>query len=375
MNIGFKCFDFLFKTCSFVACVFIFGILEFILSLSSLSLTFQILTAIVLSIFFILSVHAIFVSSYCQCVYAKITYWFYFLSFIVLACTVSWACIRNGASEVLRNAKLVGASSRSMLVEKDYAPGFASRLDVVNTSLKLAAKNLFHNQAEIISAQILDFDVQAYSYNYLLCLYNEVFVFRDYFVENVNAQKPFIVDCGGNIGMSILFFKKMYPEAKIISFEPNAKNLNILKNNIKNNNLHNVQIIDKAVSDQSGQAYFYDYGNVSGSLNKNATIDNAKKIEVDTVLLSDYITEPVDILKIDIEGAESTVLLELASKDKLKLVKNIAMEYHYSLDDSNKLPEVLQALEKNGFKWWLGPTAKDVIGKGSRLTMIYAKQR
>lgn len=376
MNIfGARPFSQLFNVAAFIGCGVIFGILGFIVFLSSLSLTLQISLAAVLFLIYMMVVQAIFAADCCRCVFTKIISWSNFLFFLVITVVISWACWRNGVTEVLRNAKIAGASSRSMLIEKDYAPGFASRFDIVKTSLKLVAKNLFYSQPEIISEQIFDLKVQAYSYNYLLCLYNEVFVFRDYFVENVNSSKPVIIDCGGNIGISVLFFKQMYPNAKIISFEPNEKNLNILKNNIMANNLHDVQVVNKAVSDKIGKLVFYEYGNATGSLNKNNASGDVEKIEVEAVLLSDYITEPVDILKIDIEGAESAVLLELAAKDKLKLVKNIAMEYHYSIDSSNKMPDVLKALENNGFKWWLGPTAKDVVGIGSRLTMIYASQR
>jgi len=371
-----KSLGFIFKIFSFVGCCIFFGLLEFILLLSSFCTTTQIAISGLIFVLFVLSLQSIFSSNCCQCCAAKIISWISFLSFLIPAMAVSWVVSRNGVNEAFRNAKIVGAISRSMLVEKNYTPGFASRLDIVFTGLKLDTNHLFYGQGKVVGTNLLGLNVDAFNYNYLLCLYNEIFVFRDYFIENIKKNNPFIIECGGNIGIASLFFKKLYPEAKILSFEANKVNAEIFKKNIENNNFKNVTLVNKAVADKPGKLTFYEYGNATGSLIKNhESSENVTTVEVDAVLLSDYITEPVDLLKIDIEGAESGVLLELAAKGKLKLIKNIAMEYHYSVDDSNRLPEVLQALEQSGLKWWLGTTAKDVIGVGSRLTMVYASQK
>ena len=78
----------------------------------------------------------------------------------------------------------------------------------------------------------------------------------------------------------------------------------------------------------------------------------------------------------DIEGGESEVLLELAASNKLKQIKQIVMEYHYSTTNRNKMPLVLQTLEQNGFSWILGPTHNN--GSENKITstsLIYAWQK
>ena len=55
-------------------------------------------------------------------------------------------------------------------------------------------------------------------------LFNETFVNAQYYFESDNDW-PTIIDCGSNIGMSVLFFKRLYPQSKIIAFEPDPKNV------------------------------------------------------------------------------------------------------------------------------------------------------
>jgi hypothetical protein len=69
------------------------------------------------------------------------------------------------------------------------------------------------------------------------------------------------------------------------------------------------------------------------------------KIEVKCRPLTEYLTMPVDLLKMDIEGAELKVLQ--AAGEKLKAVKHLIMEYHPVA--GNALNEVKQTLTRQGF--------------------------
>jgi hypothetical protein len=64
--------------------------------------------------------------------------------------------------------------------------------------------------------------------------------------------------------------------------------------------------------------------------------------------------EPVDFLKLDVEGAELKVLRDLAENRKLRLVQQMIIEYHYDrLNLENSLAELLQILEQAGFQYLL----------------------
>jgi hypothetical protein len=77
--------------------------------------------------------------------------------------------------------------------------------------------------------------------------------------------------------------------------------------------------------------------------------ENGKVIKIETSLLSNYLkSNTIDLLKIDIEGAEFEVLNEC--KDYLKNVNNIFIEYHSFSGQEQFLPELLGVLKSAGFR-------------------------
>lgn len=188
-------------------------------------------------------------------------------------------------------------------------------------------------------------------------IYDDIFKKHEYpFI--VKKTNPFIIDCGSHIGLSILYFKKKYPSAKIIAFEPNPRSFRLLAYNIKQNNLINVELINAAVSDMEGKIEFFvdkkienpwGWGD-SAVINKWYSSKTAKSIKVNAARLSKFIKSSVDLLKLDIEGMEERVLQEI--KNKLSKVKEIMMEYHgSSTNPRNNLARILSFLRTNGFNY------------------------
>jgi hypothetical protein len=62
----------------------------------------------------------------------------------------------------------------------------------------------------------------------LLHTYTEIFT-KGIYSFRCTTEAPLIIDCGSNIGMSILNFKTQYPKSRIIAFEPDNSNFEILK--------------------------------------------------------------------------------------------------------------------------------------------------
>jgi len=72
--------------------------------------------------------------------------------------------------------------------------------------------------------------------------------------------------------------------------------------------------------------------------------------EVESDLLSNYMNDYVDFLKMDIEGSEKLAIEELSEKDKLKLINEIIIEYHHHINDGeDNFSEILKIIEGNGF--------------------------
>lgn len=187
-------------------------------------------------------------------------------------------------------------------------------------------------------------------------LYQALFINREYPFETKN-KSPFILDCGSHIGLSILYFKKLYPNAKVIGFEPNPLTFEILKINISQNSLKNVEIFNAALSDKEGEIDFYicnhdDAWRTGNSAVLNAYIEGrSQTIKVKSKKLSSVITNPIDLIKIDIEGMEEKVLEEI--EEKMFLVKEIQMEFHGDsrIEQVNNIDRIISLFKKNNFRY------------------------
>ncbi len=176
---------------------------------------------------------------------------------------------------------------------------------------------------------------------------------KELFVEEVykfesKTDNPLIIDCGSNIGLSIIYFKKLYKEAKIIGFEPDINIFNLLKENLSQFEFNNVEVHQKAVWKDESPIYFLLNGNLGGHLTSEGMPNTLK---IDTVRLKNLLNQPVDFLKVDIEGAEYEVLMDC--RDVLKNVDNLFVEYHSFHQEDQMLGEILSLLKESGFKVYI----------------------
>jgi len=182
----------------------------------------------------------------------------------------------------------------------------------------------------------------------------EVFIDDDYYFSTKNP-KPFVVNLGANIGVDELYFKWLYPDAKILSFEALPENATLLEKNIVNNNFDDIVIEAKAVGVQEGVLNMYGdrrAASLSSSLveSHGGSEYTGKCVEVPVVRLSGYLSDKtVDLLKIDIEGSEAQVINELATANVLKNVDQLVIEFHHFGSVENKLSEIIKALEESSF--------------------------
>ncbi|MCT7516346.1 FkbM family methyltransferase [Aliarcobacter cryaerophilus] len=184
----------------------------------------------------------------------------------------------------------------------------------------------------------------------LLFLNHELFGLEIYKFNSEKTQ-PFIIDCGANIGLSVIYFKKLFPNAKVIAFEPDKKIFDYMKFNINSFGFKDVELINKGLWKEETVLKFFSEGADGGRIADNTTNENS--IEIQTVKLSNYLNKEVqiDFLKLDIEGAETEVLLEC--RDNLNNVQNIFIEYHSFCNQTQTLSAVLNILESNGFRYYI----------------------
>lgn len=210
-------------------------------------------------------------------------------------------------------------------------------------------------------------------------VYREVFIERTY-ARLAPQQAGVILDVGANIGVAMLWYARRYPGARIVCFEPNPASFALLEENVRNNGLRSVITHQLAIADQSTDLPFYvDRWAPGGDLLHSTSLAFRAGLATGSTLsthmlpaepLDTYLDEPVDILKMDIEGAESAVLK--AAAELLGQVNVVQMEYHYLPE--NSLAAILDALEGAGHSYEMhthGAFTSDV----GQVAMVYSRNR
>jgi FkbM family methyltransferase len=186
-------------------------------------------------------------------------------------------------------------------------------------------------------------DAQSFYDSYHEIIAGEIYRFK------ALSKQPFIIDCGANMGVSVLFFSTEYPGARILAFEPELPIYRVLEENVRNFDLQNVQIIQKAVWNSETTLEFYTDKGMGGSV-ENVYSKQAPQV-VKTVRLKDCLDREVDFLKLDIEGAEYTVLQDC--REVLHNVKNLFVEYHSYINKEQHLDDILLMLKDSGYRYHL----------------------
>lgn len=179
-----------------------------------------------------------------------------------------------------------------------------------------------------------------------LSAYKEIFVSEIYRFRAEN-ETPAILDLGANIGLSVLYFKSLYPDAQITAFEADPSIYACLKQNVHGNGFADVELINKAVWDSNGTLRFHAEGGDGGRVAKDG---DGGVVEVEAIDIRSHLAErSYDFLKMDIEGAEHSVFP--AIKDYLPKFKFIFLEYHSTPDRPQALASMLDLLSRAGFRF------------------------
>ena len=192
-------------------------------------------------------------------------------------------------------------------------------------------------ETNLISNGFRFIDSESFIYQYLEIFQKEILAFK------TNSRQPRIIDCGANIGVSVFFFKQLYPDSVISAFEPDPKIFEILKQNTKCLDAKGLTLYNSAVWNQKGTIAFQQNDSDGGKIcSKGNTLVKTEKI-------SDFLNEKVDLLKIDIEGAEKVVLPSI--EEKLSNVDKLFLELHIQHDDFKLLEDACSILRRRNFRY------------------------
>ena len=206
----------------------------------------------------------------------------------------------------------------------------------------------------MVTMKIDKFNVTGYNKANMNFLVKEIFKKEDYYFE-CDKKNPLIIDVGANIGISTLYFKRLYPKCMIYSIEANPLASKMYIKNMQDNKIHSWIHYNNAASNTYGTKisfYIDSKDSVVGSTNPDR--GGKTKVETTTIKLSNLITKDdiVDLLKMDIEGSEWDVLKDLVRTDKLKNIKQAFIEYHHGINNKpHMFGKFLNEFEDSGFKY------------------------
>jgi FkbM family methyltransferase len=160
------------------------------------------------------------------------------------------------------------------------------------------------------------------------------------------GDAPRILDCGAGIGLSVCYFKKLYPQSQITAFEPEPNTFEMLKRNCESWGAKDVRLIPKAVWKSDTTVSFARKDFSPGRISERSVGDHA--LQVQACRLREYLTGTIDLLRLNIEGAEVDVLLDCA--DLLGQVQNMVVDYHSIFERPQRLDTLMELLTKAGFR-------------------------
>lgn len=187
----------------------------------------------------------------------------------------------------------------------------------------------------------------------LLKTYREIFGTGIYYFKS-ETEQPVIIDCGANIGLGVLYFKQLFPMARMIAFEPDAGNRSLLQQNIAENKLSNIEVKPAAI--------WVEDGNIGFSMDETeaSKIEGSCKNFVKCIDFKQFLQTftTIDFLKIDIEGAELAVLRHCA--EELHRVKYIFLEFHGYTSKPDEFTELLNIISTQGFTYYIRNAADSI---------------
>ena len=202
------------------------------------------------------------------------------------------------------------------------------------------------------SIRMLDYDLQYADLLSFCPQWHDIFV--DGALEyRADSAAPRILDCGGNVGLASLFFKRRFPAARITAYEADPALFRILRANLDANGAGDVETVHAALWTANGRVTFQAEGSDSGMIGTLPGAVAGRAVDVPSLRLRDVIANDrhgrIDLLKLDIEGAEDAVLADC--EPVFDRIGAIVMDLHEFDPAERQAPRVLERLTRNGFTY------------------------
>ena len=252
-----------------------------------------------------------------------------------------------------------------------HGKGYGKKNKLINLTVRGIESSLKTNYAEVWAGKMFLHPNDAFRLSiHGIHGAHDLKIFKDNVKNGDN-----VVDLGANIGYFTLILAKLVgPTGKVFAFEPDPRNLTLLKKNIEYNNYKNVIIVPKAVSNVNDKCTLYVGQKTFGQnrIYKPEKTDTQKFIPTDseTIRLDDFfkannLLDKISFIKMDIEGSEFLALSGM--KEILKLNKNIKIfteaEISYLEDAGSSYDQFIDLLTENDFTFSLADNRSETLTK------------
>jgi len=206
---------------------------------------------------------------------------------------------------------------------------------------------------------------------------HDIFVKRAYdFMSETRA--PRLIDCGAHVGVTVMRWRELYPSAQITAIEADPAIAGLLRQNLAARDDSATRVITAAVWTSNTTTDFHATGSDNGCVRPGGVL------KIPALDLATFCREPVDLLKLDIEGSEEAVLTHLADTGALRAVRRLVCEWHQWTPAAPRMHLILDRLVQAGFIYRLSeshclgdqaaPGFAQLAWPGNQL-MLYAWQQ
>jgi FkbM family methyltransferase len=146
-------------------------------------------------------------------------------------------------------------------------------------------------------------------------------------------QPHTIVDIGAHVGSATLYFRHVYPQARIFCFEPDPVCFELLTRNVAGETKIHGYNIALGPSNARQRLFAGVYSSMQGSLipnEENREIGPTVEVRAVSEILGELKIESISLLKVDTEGLEFPILRALS--DQLPQIEVVYLEYHSERD-------------------------------------------
>lgn len=241
--------------------------------------------------------------------------------------------------------------SQTARIEKIYdVLAFKTNPLVDKNGKQYIRKKLFNQQNGFVKLRLYSSDSKVFEQIFIHEQYKTVV---EIYQQLFSCEPKHIFDCGANIGLTTIYLSSYFPSAFYTLVEPFKGNLNMIRENLGINGIRNYKLFEGGVWNKSSTLYINrNYGDgKEWSISLTESSSPEETVTAYSLLdLLNAVKSGVDILKIDVEGAEKILFEDLNyAAAFLNIVKCVAIEIH---DEPGVRKRIYNAFTINNFFYY-----------------------